>query len=46
MRELEGKREEVDSCTGPGSSVSPLGPDHCHRHDVGDVDDGHDEVSR
>ena len=44
MRELEGKREEVDSCTGPGSSVSPLGPDHCHRHDVDDVDDGHDEV--
>ena len=33
MRELRGKREEVDSCTGQGSPVSPLGPDHCHAED-------------
>ena len=44
MRELEGKKEGVDSCTGPGSSVSPLGPDHCHRHDVDDCFDEIDEV--
>ena len=39
MRELGGKREEVDSCTGQGSSVSPLGPGHCYGDGDGDSDD-------